>query len=237
MAQGTYSDHWVPTARSRAEDGFLDEMVKSELFDHTWIAGVRQLEKQLQLTDDKIVFDAGCGWGRLMLGVKYFHPRIRIDGVELTQEFTDKAKALLELHALSVNTSVRQGDLFEVDLPDDHYDALYSSRVVHYVDDKERLLRRFLATLRPGGRAMIIIPNADSPVQRRKYRHAPLFPIRALGRIMESVGFRDLRYGGYRMLPAGLSLSHDSLGGRLEVALGNTPLGRYGGLAFAVGQK
>ena len=72
--------------------------------------------------------------GRQVLPPEDPHRRRRADaGVH------EKARELLERHNLSEGANVRQGDLFEVDLPENHYDALYSSRVIHYIDEKETL--------------------------------------------------------------------------------------------------
>jgi cyclopropane fatty-acyl-phospholipid synthase-like methyltransferase len=234
---GSHAQQWHTKATTRAQQGELDEMVSNELFDHTWKSALHALDRQLHFKDGQTVLDAGCGWGRLLLGLKYFHPGVQADGIELTTEFTEKARALLERHGLSQGTNVTQGDLLEVDLGSDRYDSIYSSRVLHYIDDKELVIRKFHAALRPGGQAMVIIPNRDSPYQRRVYKHAPLFPIHSMGEIMCKAGFRDLRYGGYRMLPAGGKFAHDSTVAKLETALSSSPLGRFGGLAYVVGRR
>jgi ubiquinone/menaquinone biosynthesis C-methylase UbiE len=237
MSHESYEQHWSTAAKARAEQGILDEMVSSELFDHTWIASVRQLEEHLLFDDGHTVLDAGCGWGRLLLGVKYFHPAVSIDGYELTPEFVGKARDLLERHGLADGVEVVQADLLETDLPVDRYDSLYSSRVVHYIQDKDLLIRKFHSALKEGGRAMIIIPNRSCPYQWFAYKHAPLYPIRSVGRIMEAVGFKQIRYGGYRLLPSSRRFAHDSVAARIEIAMASTPIGRFGGLAYVVGEK
>lgn len=237
MTKENYAQHWLPNAQARAERGILDEMVSNELFDHTWIAAIRQLEKHLGFAAGRVVLDAGCGWGRLLLGVKYFHPGVSIDGYELTPEFTSKARELVERYGVSDGVEIVQADLLQTDLPRERYDSVYSSRVVHYIQEKDRLIDKFHAALKPGGRAMIIIPNRSSPYQRLVYKHAPLYPIRSVGRIMEAAGFKRLRYGGFRFLPASRRYAHDSLAARVEVALSATPLAGLGGLAYVVGEK
>jgi ubiquinone/menaquinone biosynthesis C-methylase UbiE len=237
MTQETYVKHWSTAAKTKAEQGILDQMVSDELFDHTWVASIHQLEKHLRFADGDTVLDAGCGWGRLLLGVKYFHPGTSVDGYELTPEFVGKARELVERHGLANGVQIVQADLLNTELPRDHYHSLYSSRVVHYIQEKELLIRKFYGALKEGGRAMIIIPNRSCPYQRLAYRHAPLYPIRGLGRMMASVGFRDIHYGGYRVLPSSRRFPHDSIGARIEIALSSTPIGRFGGLAYVVGEK
>jgi SAM-dependent methyltransferase len=237
MTRESYAQHWHPNANARAEEGILDQMVSNELFDHTWMAALHQLQKELRFADRQVVMGAGCGWGRLLLGVKYFHPGVSIDGYELTAEFAGKARELVERHGLADGVRVVQADLLETELPRDHYDSLYSSRVLHYIEAKDVLIRKLHAALKPGGRAMIMIPNRSSLYQRLVYKHAPLYPIRAVGRIMEAAGFTRLRYGGYRFLPAGRHFAYDSPAARIEIALSSTPICRFAGLAYVVGEK
>jgi hypothetical protein len=54
---------------------------------------------------------------------------------------------------------------------------------------------------------------------------------------MEAVGFTRIRYGGYRALRSGRRPAHDSLAARVEIGLSSTPIGRFGGLAYVVGEK
>ena len=232
-----YKEHWGTKADERAREGVLDEMVSAELFDHTWIAAIRQLERHLEFADGQHVLDAGCGWGRLMYGVKYFHPGVSIDGYELTSEFAEKARALMQRDNLAEGVNIVQADLLEVDLPRERYDSFYCSRVLHYIDRKEPVVGKLYDALKAGGRGMIIIPNRNSPRQRLRYKHAPLYPIRDVGALMENAGFRNIRYGGYRILPASRRFAHDSIAGKIEVAVASSPLGRFGGLAYAVGDK
>jgi len=237
MSRELHERHWFSSARERAEEGVLDRMVSEELFDHTWRAAVHELERNLRVTAGQRILDAGCGWGRLVFGMTYFHPNVSIDGYELTPEFADKAREILRQNGLDAGVSITEADLLDVDLPSGHYDSFYCSRVLHYIEAKERFVRKLHSSLKEGGRGMIIIPNRNSPRQRLRYKHAPLYPIRSVGAIMEAVGFTGVYYGGYRMLPSSPRFSHDSPAGRLETSLASTPLGRFGGLAYAVGTK
>jgi ubiquinone/menaquinone biosynthesis C-methylase UbiE len=236
MPKESYA-HWPATVKTQAQQGILDEMVSNELFDHTWIASIRQLEKHLGFAPGDTVLDAGCGWGRLLVGVKYFHPDVSIDGYELTREFAEKARELVERYGLAEGVEVVQADLLEADLPRNRYDSIYSSRVIHYIPDKDLLIRKFYAALKDGGRAMIVIPNRSCPYQWLAYRHAALYPIRSVGRIMAAAGFKQIRYGGYRVLPRAKRFAHDSLAARIDMALSSTLIGRFAGLAYVIGEK
>ena len=232
----TYADHWEVAAKKRTREGVIDRHVATTLFDHSWVAALDRMDRELQFEPGDTVLDAGCGWGRLLLGVKHFHPRVAVEGYELTAEFVEKARDIAADFGVADGVKLVQADLLEVDLPSEYYDAIYSSRVLHYIQDKALVTEKFYEALKPGGKAMVMIPNRTNPYQRLTYKHAPLFPIREMGRIMEAAGFNSLRYGGYRFLPAG-QFSSDGFAARAEKALASTPLGRLGGIAYVVGQK
>jgi ubiquinone/menaquinone biosynthesis C-methylase UbiE len=232
------SKQWLVKAKTRAKEGTLNRMVEQELFDHTWIASIMQLENNLKITAGQKVLDAGCGWGRLVFGLKYFHRSLEIDGYELTPEFVQKAEEVLNSANLQDNVRIMHGDLLEIDLPKNHYDSFYSSRVLHYIEDKKTVIQKLYGSLKSGGRGLIILPNKSCPYRWFTYKHAPLFPITTVGKLMEDVGFTKVYYGGYGFLPAGkLRFSYDSSITAVERYLASTRLSKYGGLAYVVGEK
>jgi SAM-dependent methyltransferase len=227
---------WRYKAAERAASGALESMVSKELFDHTWMASARHLRTALGLQPDHRLLDAGCGWGRMIHALKYHQPSLRIDGVELTREFVERARKLLADARLDDRVTIREADLTTVELEANVYDAFYSTRVLHYIDDKRTVLAKLYRGLKPGGRGMIVLPNRLCPYRWFTYRHAPLYPIGAIGAIMTDVGFKNLRYGGFGFLPSSPRLSHRSLACKVDYAVSRTPIGRLGGLAFVVGE-
>jgi len=232
-----YAQKWHAKAKMCAEQGILDDMVSNELFDHTWMASIHQLEKHLKITDGHKLLDAGCGWGRLLFGLKYFHPGVMIDGYELTAQFVDRARKLVRQNNLQGGVRIIQGDLLQTDIPTEYYDSFYSCRVFHYIEKKELLIAKLYSSLKFGGRGIVILPNRNCPYQWLKYKHAPLYPIRSIGEMMKAVGFKKTYYGGYRFLPASIRFPHNSFVSAIEKCLGSTPLGKFGGLAYVVGEK
>jgi ubiquinone/menaquinone biosynthesis C-methylase UbiE len=228
---------WLVKARARAEGGVLDRMVQQELFDHTWGASITQLEQNLKIGESQKILDAGCGWGRLIFGLKYFHRSLTIDGYELTFEFVQKAKEILNSSDLHDGVRISQGDLLEITLPSEHYDSFYSSRVLHYIEHKGRVIEKLHKCLKAGGRGMIILPNKSCPYRWFTYKHAPLFPISSVGKLMKDVGFKNIYYGGYGFLPVGKRFAHDSPVTHVEHYLAKSPLNKFAGLAYVVGEK
>ena len=81
---------WLVKGKIRSENGVLNRMVAEELFDHTWIASVIQLERNLRIADGQKVLDAGCGWGRLVLGLNIFTLGFRSTDMRLPRNLCEK---------------------------------------------------------------------------------------------------------------------------------------------------
>jgi SAM-dependent methyltransferase len=210
-------------------------MVSEELYDHTWVASAQHIREALRLAPGQRVLDAGCGWGRVIHALKHHEPTLRIDAIELTAEFVERARRMLAAERLDRDVTITQADLLTVELEEGAYDAFYSTRVLHYIDDKRTVLAKLFRSLVPGGRGIVVLPNRLCPYRWLTYRHAPLYPIGAVGRLMREIGFEDLRYGGFGFLPARPRLSYRSPLCRLDYAISRTPLGHFGGLAYVAG--
>lgn len=232
-----YIKQWHKKAKLRKETGILNRMISTELFDHTWIATIKQLEKNLRIRDGQKILEAGSGWGRLIYGLKFYHKGIIIDGYELTTEFVNKSGEILKEANLHNGVRIIQGDLLEVDIPENYYDSFYSARVLHYIQNKEYVIEKLYRSLKNEGKGMIILPNRLCPYRWLTYKHAPLYPINSIGRIMKQLGFKNIKYGGYGFVPGIIRFSYDSFVVNLEKFLSYTPLGKFAGLAFVVGKK
>lgn len=99
------------------------------------------------------VLEAGCGreW-HLQTG----DLAIEISGIDL------------DSHALEFRRSVRKdldhaivGDLRTVQLPEAHFDVVYSSYVLEHVEGAERALDNVVAALKPGGLLIVRVPDLE----------------------------------------------------------------------------
>jgi len=230
-------EDWRKKATDRAASGFLEYMVSHELFDHTWAGAATYIRHGLKLQPNSLILDAGCGWGRVVHALKYHDPSLRIDGIELTLEFVERARRLLSETKLDNDVTISQGNLVEADFGDNKYDRFYSTRVLHYIEEKQTVINKLYRALKPGGRGMIVLPNLYCPYRWFTYKHAPLYPIKSVGEIMRAAGFQKVEYGGHGFLPARPRFRHTSVVCRLDSMLSRTPLNRFAGLAYVVGVK
>src|SRR5215470_3159972 len=97
--------------------------------------------------------DVGTGTGRML---ELFAPRVEHAlGVDLSREMLAVARVNLERAGLR-NCSLRQGDMYQLPLPSESFDAAVFHQVLHYAEDPRRALHEAARVLRPGGRLAIV---------------------------------------------------------------------------------
>lgn len=103
------------------------------------------------------LLDIGCGAGNYSLMMLTKIPNLNCTLVDLSKPMLDKA---LERVSKKTNNTVTilQGDIREVELPDNHYDIILAGAVLHHLrDDKdwETTFNKLFKLLKPGGCLMI----------------------------------------------------------------------------------
>lgn len=101
--------------------------------------------------------ELGCGTGVFLERVATSGAEIR--GIDLSDELLGKARARL---ARFTNVSLDRGNAEELPYPDDHFDAVYGSSVLHHLD-LDAALRATFRVLKPGGRLVFAEPNILNP--------------------------------------------------------------------------
>jgi len=97
--------------------------------------------------------DVGTGTGRML---ELFGPRVEhAVGVDLSREMLAVARVNLERAGLR-NCSLRQGDMYQLPLASESFDAAVFHQVLHYAEDPQRALYEASRVLKPGGRLAIV---------------------------------------------------------------------------------
>lgn len=99
------------------------------------------------------LLDLGTGTGRML---EMFGRGIeRGLGIDLSLDMLLIARDRLERAGLR-NCSVRQGDLYDLPLGNDTFDAVILHQVLHFLDDGARAIKEAARVLRPGGRLLVV---------------------------------------------------------------------------------
>ena len=103
------------------------------------------------------LLDVGCGSGKAVR-------RLR----ELGWDARGLERDPVAVHAArAAGVPVEQGDMATTPFPAATFDVVTLSHVIEHVHDPVALLRQCRRVLRPGGRVVVVTPNADSWLHRR----------------------------------------------------------------------
>jgi SAM-dependent methyltransferase len=110
------------------------------------------LERLGQLPSAPTVIDVGCSTGYLLADLRSRLPDATLIGVDLV------ASGLRKAHGHVPDALLLQADVCALPLQDECVDAAVSANLLEHVPDDDRALAEIFRTLRPGGRAVIVVP-------------------------------------------------------------------------------
>ncbi|MEX0809109.1 MAG: class I SAM-dependent methyltransferase [Dongiaceae bacterium] len=135
------------------------------------------------------MLEVGCGDGRLLAGM-------RTRGWDVAGHEIDPKAADLARHVSGV--TVYSGDLIEIALPAESYDAIVMNHVIEHAYDPPGLAKECHRLLKPGGLFIVTTPNANSYGHERfgdawmcldPPRHLQIFSPKTLEQLATGSGF------------------------------------------------
>ncbi len=111
----------------------------------------RRLVEQMRLEKSHRVLDSGCGTATLTLLIKKTCPEVEIIGLDIDPKILEIARSKVQKAGMDIK--LEQGSAFELPYPDNYFDRVVSSLVIHHLthENKARTFREIFRVLKPGG--------------------------------------------------------------------------------------
>ncbi|WP_018410939.1 class I SAM-dependent methyltransferase [Methyloversatilis thermotolerans] len=151
------------------------------------------------------IVDLGCGPGSIVWWLQQ-RGYDNASGIDISQEQVDVA------HGLGVR-SVVQGDIFEFLRMEEEYDMLFARDVLEHMDKESayQFVKLSQTRLKPGGRLILQVPNAESPffgrIRYGDFTHELAFTPSSVSQIGYAAGFREILVFPVRPIPIGVRSS------------------------------
>lgn len=216
----------------------IEDMVRLMVDDVTFCITTDFFLRHLRLPHERArVLDAGCGWGRSLIGIKRRWPNLELVGVDITKELLDLGAQITGRLGIE-GITWQQDDLRELHFPDAYFDGIVSTRVLHYVVEPVRAVREMARVLKPGGRMIVMVPNPWNPAIGLFY-HTKTYSPFAVRRWFENLdGGEVVSFGSLGFVPPFRTIRRFVALARLDPYLQRVPGLRYfGGLSYAIWQK
>jgi ubiquinone/menaquinone biosynthesis C-methylase UbiE len=166
----------VRTARAAAAQDYFrshaaqwDRIRKLHVADEAVEAAIRDALSERPF---RSLLDLGTGTGRIL---EMFGPQVeRGLGIDLSLDMLLLARARIERAGLR-HCSVRQGDIYDLAVPADAFDAVIIHQVLHFLDDGGRAIKEAARVLAPGGRLLVVdFAPHDLEFLREEHAHRRL---------------------------------------------------------------
>lgn len=204
---------------------------------HSWFNSIRVIEERTAMQDGAKVMDAGCGWGRMLIGLLDRYTDLDVTALDLQADALDLGRKLIGEERNGSRIQWVEGNLEAIEQRDDTFDAVYSARVFQHLSLPQEGVAQIVRVLKPGGRFLIFLQNRLCPLNIGYYSrlYSPRqvrswfggTPVRELH--VASMDFFPSRLG--RLLPLGVRMT-------IERTAERTPgLNLLGGKVVAWGVK
>jgi arsenite methyltransferase len=123
-----------------------------------------RLLDSLNLKGDEKILDAGCGRGLLLIGAAKRLKSGKATGIDiwsgedLSGNSADAVRANAKIEGVADRVRIENGDVRKLVYPDNHYDAVISSTVIHNIPDRaerDQAIREIYRVLKPGGQLAV----------------------------------------------------------------------------------
>lgn len=226
---------------SQLVDGIGDQKFKQEFkkytHTHSWRNSVRIISEKAQIKNGSRILDAGCGWGRILLGLLERFSNLNVTALDFQKDAIIRGKSLIGAESNSNQINWTIGDLQSLDFEDNVFDCVYSARVFQHLNSPEVAAKELFRVLRPGGKFIVFVQNKWCPLNLTYYSR--LYSPRQVKDWFIDVPVKDLKVKSMDFFPSSIgSGSFKDISLTVEEIVEKIPLiNQFGGKVLISGSK
>lgn len=114
----------------------------------------------LGVTGQQQLLDVGCGRGFYLKTLASFWPKLKLSGIDLNEKYLSIAKETLGDRPVQLI----KASATALPFPDNYFNRVLASEVLEHVKDDQKAIGEIHRVLKPGGIAMISVPNKNYPL-------------------------------------------------------------------------
>ena len=146
-------DQYIPALSSDRLTPLFDSVIRWSMRE---LELKRRLIKQSRIEAGHRVLDLGCGTATLTILIKQSHPTVEVVGLDGDRKILAIAEA--KVAQAGVKLTLDHGLAFELPYPDQSFDRVVSSLVIHHLTtaNKRRTFKEIYRVLQPGGELHVL---------------------------------------------------------------------------------
>lgn len=118
------------------------------------------LVQELNLRGDEKVLEIGSGPGRLSIEIGKLLPNGEVVGIDISENMLKLASAKAEELKVG-NVKFVVGDALNLKFPDESFDVVVTSQLLHWIPDAHKFLFEIYRVLKTGGKIGLISPTPE----------------------------------------------------------------------------
>src|SRR3989338_9237719 len=135
----------------------------------------------------KKCLDAGCGGGRYLVALSRLEAR-EVRGIDISAKAIQLANERLRARDLESIAKAQAASFLEIPYPDNYFDYVVSSGVIHHTPDPKRGFNEIVRVLKPGGKLFLSVYGRGGTkwlfkVDVWRYTIAKIIPFHVMQRI------------------------------------------------------
>ena len=151
------------------EDAEFQKEFERCTLNHTWRNSIRIIKTKTNIKQTDKIIDAGCGWGRLLLGLIQDFAGLTIVAMDYQKDALTRGKKLIGEENNSNTIRWEEGDLQALPYEDNQFDIVYSGRVFQHLQDPYKAASEIVRVLRKNGRFVVFMQNRLCPLNYNYY--------------------------------------------------------------------